>query len=145
MPCNSAHYFYKQVAPEIDIQWINMLECVSNRLVNEGFNSPLILGGYVTTYKKIYSEFIQDAQYLNVKQNNIIEALIEQIKLNGNASRETALKFKSLIKENISRSDSIIFACTELPLVFRMKKLFGVPIFDSSEIYAEESKNYGYY
>ena len=33
IPCNSAHYFYDEVCKEITIPWINMIECVANKLL----------------------------------------------------------------------------------------------------------------
>ena len=144
VPCNSAHYFYEEVCKKIGIPWINMIECVSNNLLNASYSRPLILGGYVTTTKKTYSKYICDAQYLNPTENTCIEKIIEEIKLNNGLSRESRKIFNEIIKSNSNRIDSIIFACSELPIVFKIDLLFEIPIFDSVEIYAEESKHYGY-
>jgi aspartate/glutamate racemase len=121
-----------------------MIECVANKLLNVGLSRPLILGGYVTTNKQTYSNYISDAQYLNRKENTCIEKIIEEIKLDNSLSKESGVIFNEIIKNNVSRLDSIIFACSELPIAFKIDSLFGIPIFDSVEIYAEESKNYGY-
>ena len=145
VPCNSAHYFYDEVCKKISIPWINMIDCVANKLLDVGLSRPLILGGYVTTNKKTYSNYIYDAQYLNLNENKCIEKIIEEIKSNNSLSKESYVIFNEIIKSNISRIDSIIFACSELPIVFEIDSLFGIPIFDSVEIYAEESKNYGYF
>ena len=145
VPCNSAHYFYDEVSRGINVPWINMLECVANKVLRSKCTFPLILGGYVTTNKRIYSKYIADAQYLNDEDNVRIEKIIEEIKLSNSISNESKSLFKSLIKDNINRIDSVIFACSELPITFDIDTLFGIPVFDSAEIYAEESKNYGYF
>lgn len=145
VPCNSAHYFYNEVSKAINVPWINMLEVVSNKLLESQCKRPLILGGHVTTNKKLYSNYIKDSQYLGNKENLCIERIIEEIKKTNSISVNSKEAFRSLIKANSNRIDSIIFACSELPIAFDIEQLMGVPIFDSAEIYAEESKNYGYF
>ena len=144
LPCNSVHFFYDDVIKHIKIPWINMLDCVAKTVLNQGFKKPLILGGYVTT-QKIYSDFIKEAQYLKRDDNICIEKIIEEIKLSNNISTESRRLFKKIIKKNINRIDSIIFACTELPICFDTTTLYDLTIFDSVEIYSQESKNYGYF
>ena len=144
VPCNSAHYFYDEVAPQIDITWLDMIEIVSNNVFNLGMIKPLILGGYVTTNKQIYSKYLPKAKYLDETSNRIVEQIIEEIKSQGNLSDRSKNDFHDLIKNNIGKIDSIIFACTELPIVFQNDEIFGLRVFDSSNIYAEKAINYAY-
>ena len=58
LPCNSAHYFYDEVSEEIEIPWLNMIEIVSSRILDSSYTKPLILGGYITTQKKVYSQSV---------------------------------------------------------------------------------------
>jgi len=145
VPCNSAHFFFEEVSKHINIPWVDMLECVANELTMKGFSSPLVLGGYVTTNMRTYSKYLPNSVYLTKQQNRIIEEIIEEIKSNNKASEKSKSNFESLIEEQSSKIDSIIFACTELPIAFGLDQIFDIPIFDSADIYAEESKNYGYF
>jgi aspartate racemase len=60
VPCNSVHYYYKDIAQQIKIPWINMIEVTSKKSSKKG-RKPLILGGLVTVQKKLYSEYIPRA------------------------------------------------------------------------------------
>lgn len=139
IPCNSAHYFYDEVAPKIDIPWLNIIEIVSRRTQNANLSKPLILGGYVTTNKRLYSKHLPAAQYLNDDGNRLIEQIIEEIKISEKLSEDSLSKFKDLIEDNAHKIDSIIFACTELPIIFQIEELMGISVFDSATIYAEEA------
>ena len=59
LPCNSAHYFYNEVSEEIEIPWLNMIEIVSSKILDLSYTKPLILGGYITTQKKVYSQYLK--------------------------------------------------------------------------------------
>ena len=121
-----------------------MIEIVSNNVLELGMVKPLILGGYVTTKKKIYSKYIPEAKYLSEDGNRLIEKIIEEIKIRKKLSKRSLKNFDVLVNNNVNNIDSILFACTELPIVFQSEKLQGLRIFDSANIYAQESINYAY-
>ncbi|NQU87006.1 MAG: aspartate/glutamate racemase family protein [Mariniphaga sp.] len=135
LPCNSVHYFYKDVAPHIKIPWLNMIEIVSERTVSRNLKKSLILGGFVTTNKKLYSLYNPDSVYLDEYGNKQIEKIIEEIKSYNEISKNSFAILQHLIMEIKSEIDSIILACTELSIVFTSKDFDGIPIVDSSEEY----------
>ena len=69
LPCNSVHYFYDSVCKKINIPWLNMIEIVSKKILSLSYSKPLILGGFITTSKKVYSEYLPQSVYLNQKEN----------------------------------------------------------------------------
>ena len=142
VPCNSAHYFFSQVAPKIDIPWLNMIELVSKCVKAQNFSRPLILGGYVTTEKRVYDKYLPTAQYLPDSGNRKIEQIIEEIKISGSLSSYVRQEFNDLIESQNQQIDSVIYACTELPIIFQEEELLGNKVFDSATIYAEEAVNY---
>ena len=73
LPCNSVHYFYDIVIKKIEIPWLNMIEIVSSRILDLSYTKPLILGGYVTTQKKVYSPYLPESVYLSENENSMIE------------------------------------------------------------------------
>ena len=141
VPCNSAHYFYSDVASQIDIPWINMIECVAERIQKTGYKFPLILGGFVTTNKRLYSKFIPSSVYLGDIENRVIEGIIEEIKLTSKLSNESRNKLTTLTnaKKNI---DCVVLACTELPIVFHEDELYGIDVVDSNLEYAKKVIEY---
>ena len=51
-------------------------------------------------------------------------------------------EFNDLIESQNQQIDSVIYACTELPIIFQEEELLGNKVFDSATIYAEEAVNY---
>jgi len=141
VPCNSAHYFYDEVASFIKIEWLNMIEIVSQKVLKEGCKAPLIIGGYVTVEKKLYSKYLPDAVYPSKKDQDFIIECIEQIKLTTKLYREERLELLDVFSEYFlnSDADSVLLACTEFGL-FHLKG--DVEVFDSSKIYAKKIVDY---
>lgn len=129
LPCNSIHYWYDEIKLLIKIPWLNLIEIVANEVKFYNFKRPLILGGYAVTKYKLYSKYIKNAQYLDDKENEIVQKSITEVKNTSNLKKNK----KALVKQILSRDDTdcIIFACTELT-----EGLTGLTGFDSNHIYA---------
>ena len=117
LPCNSAHYFYNQVSEKIKIPWLNMIEIVSDKMLNLSYSKPLVLGGYITTEKKVYSKYLPESVYLSAAENRIVESIIEEIKINNFINQNSEKMIKEIIKDYGNSIDSILLGCTELPIV----------------------------
>jgi len=137
VPCNSVHYYYKDIAPQIPVPWINMIEVTSARAIKEG-RHPLILGGLVTVVKKLYSEYIPNAVYPTVIEHDTVINAIEEIALTSTLQEHSRELVKKLILQYKEKIDSIILACTELSIVFKNKYMLGIPVIDSNVEYAKE-------
>ena len=137
VPCNSAHYFYPDVSPHIRIPWLNQISIVSNAVKKLGASRPLILGGYVTITKKLFTNFLHDAQYLDKNDNSNIVEFIEEIKLNSCLSNSSINKLEKIISKRKEDIDCIIFACTEFSLIDK-DKICGFQVIDSTSEYAKE-------
>ena len=136
VPCNSAHFFYDEVVKATSIPWINIVEVAATAIQKLGGIKPLILGGYITVEKELYSKFIPDAKYLNDEGNKKIYEFIEEIKLTSKLSKKSTAKLYSLIKENSADIDCVVLACTELPIAIHEKKIHNLPVVDSDLEYA---------
>ena len=117
LPCNSVHYFYDQVNKKIKIPWLNMIEIVSDKILDLSYSKPLVLGGYITTEKKVYSKYLPESVYLSADENRIVESIIEEIKINNFINENSEKMIKEIIKDYDSSIDSILLGCTELPIV----------------------------
>lgn len=128
LPCNSIHYWYDKISPQIEVPWLNMLEVVSYSL-----KPPvLVLGSYVTMEKKIYDKYI-DACYLANK--DIVYQSIEHLKLGRSERLELLRKeVQRYIFEN--NVNTILLACTELTGI---DLGVNIPVVDSSMEYAKAS------
>jgi aspartate racemase len=139
VPCNSAHFFYKDVNSQIEVKWLNMLEVVAKKILRGGFFRPLVIGGYITTTKRIYSEFAPNAFYLANTENRFFEGIIEEVKLSSKVSEKSRKGIQEVLHKNKKKFDCIILACTEYSLISAVFGAVGVPFFDSSMIYAVET------
>lgn len=137
VPCNSVHYYYKEIIPHINIPWVNMIE-VTAREMKKRSRKPLILGGLVTIEKKLYSEFIPQAYYPSIMENDTIINAIEEIALTSTLQEHSREMVRKIIFQYKEKVDSVILACTELSIVFKNKYMLGLPVIDSNVEYAKE-------
>ena len=135
LPCNSVHYFYDKVSEKIEIPWLNMIEIVSNKILDLNCTKPLILGGYITTQKKVYSQFLPKSVYLSGSENRIIESIIEEIKINNSLEKKSEQTIKNIIKNYDDSIDSILLGCTELPIVLDEDYFLGKKAISSIDEY----------
>jgi aspartate racemase len=142
VPCNSAYYFYQEVQSRIDVEWLNMPEIVTQKVFESNCLRPLVIGGYITTTKKIYDKFIKDIFYLEPKQNRFFESIIEELKLTSSISAESKSGILKIIQKNQQHFDSIILACTEYSLIADVFEKSGLPVFDSNKLYAQETVSF---
>jgi len=145
LPCNSVHYFYDIVSPNINVPWLNMLEIVGEQIRDRGLKKTLIIGGYVTVNKRTYDSYLTKSCYFDDKENSVVYELIEAVKSNDlglvDALAIELIDYfdKYIEKHNI---DSILLGCTEFAISKRLQAYNGVQMFDSSEIYAEYASRY---
>ena len=135
LPCNSVHYFYDKVSEKIEIPWLNMIEIVSNKILDLNYTKPLVLGGYITTQKKVYSQFLPKSVYLSGSENRIIESIIEEIKINNSLEKKSEQAIKNIIKNYDDSIDSILLGCTELPIVIDEEYFLGKKVISSIDEY----------
>lgn len=135
VPCNSAHYFYNEVSPQLPIKWINMLETVSDRVRQLGGSNVLILGGYVTVTKKIYDQHLDQTCYLKPDENEAVYRLIEDLKLSKGNYEKSVMEIIQYCKNK--KVDTVVLACTELTEVIDLFEGNDLIIVDSNLVYAE--------
>ena len=135
LPCNSAHYFYQSVSKKIEIPWLNMIEIVSSKILDLNYSKPLILGGYITTKKKVYSKYLPKSVYLTDNENRIIESIIEEIKIKNFLDKNLEKTIKSIVTNYDELIDSILLGCTELPIVINENYFKGKKAISSIDEY----------
>ena len=135
LPCNSAHYFYQSVSKKIEIPWLNMIDIVSSKILDLNYSKPLILGGYITTKKKVYSKYLPKSVYLTDNENRIIESIIEEIKIKNFMDKNLEKTIKGIVKDYDGLIDSILLGCTELPIVINENYFKGKKAISSIDEY----------
>ena len=135
LPCNSVHYFNEEVSKKIEIPWLNMIEIVSNKMLELNYSRPLILGGYITTEKKVYSKYLPESVYLSESENRIIESIIEEIKIKNILDKSSDKTIRDIVKNYDDMIDSVLLGCTELPIVMNEDYFKGKKVISSIDEY----------
>ena len=142
VPCNSAHYFYEEVSNLINIPWLSIIDVTARKISQIGKKRPLILGGFATTQNRLYSKHIPEALYLSGDERSFVEQIIEEIKLTSNLCERSKSRLKSLLHGKRKSIDSVVLACTELPIIFNQDIIYGFKCINSSQEYACEVVRY---
>ncbi len=148
MPCNTAHFFYDDIAQMIDIPLMNMIEAVAEEIKTK-YGSGALSGllGTIGTYRggKYASIFKRHNLHLILpeeKESEIVNQLIYKIK---QGSKDTNLdELVSLITKMKSEgAAAVILGCTELPLI--MQKLpGGIDYVDTTYVLARRTVQMAY-
>ena len=136
VPCNSAHYWYDERRP-----WLNLISTVSDAVRAQGYSRPLILGGYVTVEKRLYSEYLPDAVYLPQEANEEVYRAIQAIKNNEGVWYDLGFITDLQLERYGAGADCVLLACTELSLVADRINI-DKPVVDSSLEYAKAVVEY---
>lgn len=145
MPCNTAHYFYKEILPFVRIPFLNMLEETADAAAKMGIKKVGLLATDGTIKSEVYKEaFQKNGISLEIptqeEQKFVMELIYDGIKA-GNDKLDTR-KFEQVMNNLLSRGAQIlILGCTELPVAFKKWK-FSQPALDPTLVLASRVVQY---
>ena len=123
MPCNTAHYFYDNIASNVSIPFIHMLEETAKHLKEKGVEAVTLLSTEGTvrgnTYKNTLAKFDIELFYLEEGQRENIQNLIYTIK----QGELNDIENKAELLINLGRERTVILGCTELSVLKGMLNL----------------------
>ena len=138
IPCNTAHYFYDELAKEIDVPIVNIIRETVRFIKNTGAKKAGILATEGTVrsgaYEKVSSEMgllyeAPEAEY----QSLLSDIIYGDIKHGKDADMEKFGRVCSHMREK--GCERIVLGCTELSLIAKKNKLGGEFV-DSMEVLA---------
>jgi len=142
IPCNTAHYFIKEIERAVAIPLINMIAEAVTAVKKAKITSAGILATSGTIKTKLYqNEFDRAGIHWVIpdieSQKNIMEAitLVKRGDDKPGISKKLLYEIKKLIKKNI---EGIVLGCTEIPLVFPYSQV-KISVFDATTILAESA------
>lgn len=138
--CNSLQFFIERLQPLVKIPIISIVSIVKGYIKNKDYKTIGILATDTTIRKDIYGKFLKSADIKLLIPNEADQKTVEEIILNeigGKASINDTIKLKNIIS-NLEKhgAESILLACTELPLVIKQAEV-GIPLIDCNELYAQ--------
>jgi len=138
IPCNTAHYFYKDIQAAVSIPVLHIMKEVGKVLSGKVHKVGLLAStGTVRTklYDETLAEFgIETLVPREQEQKEVVDAiyLIKAGKLE--RAREIALKYGEILASR--GAEAVIAGCTEIPLVLKEGDL-DVSVIDATKILAE--------
>lgn len=149
MPCNTAHYFLKQIRKEISIPFISIIESTFQTIKRE-MPSVKKIGLMATTgtvKTRIYDDVFKEGE---IEILNLCEDSLQQmmnIIYNGvkAGNIESQIEpFETLVKEIVDLgAEAIIAGCTEIPMLVQYIQP-PIPFFDPTLILAKKVVKHGY-
>jgi len=143
IPCNTAHYFIKDIQPHINIPFINMIE-ETVRFVSDNYQDTKkvgILGTNLTIKMKLYEKPLEEKGIQIIRPSSKNEELVMQAiyGIKGGLKDEGRKILQQVAKDLVKAGAEIIIAgCTEIPLVLQQKNLNFI-LLDPSKIVAESA------
>ena len=145
MPCNTAHYFYPEMAKSISVPFIPIFLATAKKIKSEGYKKVGFLSTETTTkYKSFDKDFEKNGIELIVP-NKTDQKCVTNIILNilagekSDNDRKKLLEIIDRLKEN--GAEAIVLGCTDLPIILKQEDT-DIEVFDTVEILAETTIKY---
>lgn len=125
--CNTAHYFYSDVASAVSVPVLHMPRLTAGYLRCTGLRKVALLATDGTVESGIYqAAFVDGVDLLlpGAKEQRAVMALIYEGVKAGRADFDTAAIRAALAQLEAAGAEAFILGCTELPLAFSM---YGLP------------------
>ncbi len=141
MPCNTAHYFYKDINSYTNIPVVNMIEEIAIflcRLLTAQL-SFLLLATAGTYESKVYQNSFNKFGLTLIEPNPLAKEIVMEWIYQVKAGKvvTTSKMMNDLIKKTTGGVEiPVILGCTELPVLAQLLKLEGVYV-DPTKVLAE--------
>lgn len=141
MPCNTAHYFYDEITKNVDIDFLNIVECSINKIKIENAkvgvmatDGTLKAKTYQNAIESKKMKYFTPSDYI---QKKIMDFIYNGVKKGKKVSRDNFMSVINYFFEN--GCDYIIVGCTELSVIYTDLKIKDNRIIDSLTILAKET------
>lgn len=141
--CNSVQYLVDQIQERADIKVINIAETVKNYLPKNKTGRIGILATRTTIIKDVYSRYFTNNLMIPCKQTQkqITSAILDQM-----AGKKPDTRLLSSILKYFKNLgvESLLLACTELPLSYK-NMASSIKLIDCTQIYAQQAAELSIY
>ncbi|MCG9648601.1 amino acid racemase [Vibrio brasiliensis] len=141
IPCNTAHYYYQDVADSVDVPVINLLDITAQQIRSQGCISVGVLGSTALQITNIYGPVFESHRlrpvYPDTNYQDQLMGLIKAIKaqsVSGNDLEALDSLLRHMAEKHV---DCLALVCTELSVI-KDKIKSDVPVFDAVDILSKE-------
>lgn len=136
---NTAHFFYDEVASQVDIPFLHIINEAVKELLRSYPNIKKI--GVMATnaavktklYNNCCAKFNIDVIDLNEEEQNKIHNTIFNFKYNGLTEDNVKAACESVTNLISEGAEAIIMGCTEIPIILKGQS-FSIPLIDPNDI-----------
>ena len=142
MPCNTASYFYKEIQINTKIPFINIVEETVKYLSNHNIKKIGLLATCGTVKSKIYENLLNNYHIECVIPNQNEQEIISKVIYDGVKSNKDIdlTEFFNIANKLLNEGcEKIIFVCTELSALRKMKNIYQDEFLDAMEILADST------
>lgn len=136
IPCNTAHIWFSEFKTGVNL--LNMVDLTVKAILNSGYKHPGFLATTATIKSGLYIKNLEEAGITAIipEQEDTVMAAVKLVKL-GEIPRAKATLMPVVRELEDNGSDSIIMACTEIPVILNREDT-ELPLIDSDRILAEK-------
>ena len=123
MPCNTAHYFYDQVAPAVEVPFLHMIRETAACLKRQGIGTVGLLATDGTVQSGVYHAAFEAAGITDLTpdaagQQAVMDVIYKGVKA-GNMQIDLT-GFLAAMDDLLARgAEVLVLGCTELPVAFQ--------------------------
>lgn len=144
IPSSTTHYYYNTIASSVPVTVLNLLEEVAQTIANTPVKRIAILATTPTVEFRVYQSAFATHGLTPIYPDSVSQTEIMNV-IYAVKSGQPRQKLQEYIlriarKPWISAADSVLLACTEIPLIFPHQiwlEQEGRPLFDATDILAQ--------
>ncbi len=143
MPCNTAHHYYAELAGQVEVPVINLIEAVGDAL-SERFPGAVRIGLLASSAVQkidLYGPGLArrglEAVFPQANHQQHVMALIRAVKAKADGPESQQIVAAAIADLLAQDCDAIVIACTELSILADGVDT-RVPILDAAQVLAEE-------
>lgn len=138
-PCNTAHYFYEDIAKSVSVPIVNVLSETAKVLKDEGAKNVGVMATSGTISTRLFqNEFEKNGINYTLPDENDQKKIMSLIYDDIKAGRPADMNVFNEVTQNLFNSgcDVIVLGCTELSLIKRSEDI-GNGFLDTLEVIAK--------
>lgn len=120
MPCNTATYFYDEVAKSVSIPILNIVKETVNNCIDNGIKRVGLMATDGTIKSGVYDKYAEDKLEIfkpnELIQKKVMSIIYDDVKQNKIPNKNELLDIVKYFKDN--GCDAVIAGCTELSVAF---------------------------
>lgn len=141
--CNSVHVVYDEIAGDLPIPWVSIMDAVAEAIEARGMKRVALLGTVFTMEKGFFQrafdrrsiEILTPGPEARRRVNDIIYKELVVADVREESRREVLEICRSLAKRG---AEGVVLGCTELPFLIAQPDT-DIPVFDTTAIHAQKA------